>query len=232
MSIIFMCSGIILVNNLDTLLGEYNISRKELAKQLNINQSTIAAWKARNIIPPVETLYKISSLFEVSIEWLISEPKNSSYNDYHRTLIMRQAIRNRIYECVANKKGVEDADNELMHISFFTNMPNLTYRLLSNWAKVRIDFSEYVLQDIAFTLGLELDYLINGTDSDETKTDETPLQKNDQYILETARKNLNDLFCLDNLTGERRKLAKDMLNQLMKLEHLEYVEKKKSEKKE
>ena len=51
-------------------------------------------------------------------------------------------------------------------------------------------------------------------------------------IYNTALRNLNDLFCLDNLTEERRQLAKDMLNQLMELEHLKYAEKQNAEKKE
>ena len=97
--------------------------------------------------------------------------------------------------------------NEVSHKCFFTNMPYLSYRVVYNWAMGRININEYILQNIAFTLGVTTDYLFGGP-TEDTKN------KNDDDILKTVHRNLNDLFCLDNLTEERKSAA-----------HLNYVTK-------
>ena len=224
-----MFNGIVLVDKIDELSKELGITRKEFASTLKMSPSTIATWKTRNILPPLETLEVIADFFEVSVEWLSSDNPIGRVNDYNATVLERREIRKRIYETLAEKTGNPNADNPTSHSTFFSNMPELTYRVLSNWSKGRINISEYVLIKIAYSLGISVEYLMTGNKSEK---DNSQFNSNDKHILDTAIRNLNDLFCLDNLTGERRKLAKDMLNQLMKLEHLEYVEKKKSEKKE
>ncbi len=217
-----MCSGIDLVNKIDDILNELGESRKEFAKQLDLNPSTIATWKTKNILPPVETLYKIASKLEVSLEWLVTEISISNVDSFHRTVGLRRKIRKRIYDCIATKANVKNADTEEFHRLFFANHQNLTYRILFNWAEGRKNLSECDLKDIAFSLGISMDYLFLGE-----KKDDNTVEKKDLDILDTAKRNLNDLFCLDNLTEERRKLAKDMLNQLMELENLKYIERTK-----
>lgn len=64
-------SGIKLINRIDEILSEKGKSRKEFAEQLDLNASTIATWKTKNIIPPVQTLYKIAAELNVSLNWLI-----------------------------------------------------------------------------------------------------------------------------------------------------------------
>lgn len=224
-----MINGIILVEKIDELAKEEGITRKDLSERLGMNPSTISAWKSKNNIPPIETLAVIAKALEVSTEWLISDDPIGELNDYNATVLKRREIRNRIYETIVIKTGNRDADNQKNHQTFFTNMPKLTYRVLYNWSKGRINLNEFVLIDIAYTLGISVEYLLTGN---KNEGNNSQFDSNDKHILDTAKRNLNDLFCLDNLTGERRKLAKDMLNQLMRLEHLEYVEKKKSEKKE
>ncbi|GEM_PF-6400495 len=214
-----MCSGIIFVNKLDDLLKEFNISRKDFSEQLNLNQTTIAAWKTRDIIPNVELLVQISQLLEVSLEWLVTEISPANINDFQKTVTLRRSIRKRIYERIAELQKIESADNEKTHNLFFKSFPNLTYRLLYNWAEGRADLKEYVLTDIAYSLGIDMSFLINGTRKEKIK-----VENFDKILFLAAQRNQNDLYCLDNLTGKRRQLAKDMLNQLMELEHLEYVE--------
>lgn len=223
-----MFNGIVLVNKIDELSKELGITRKEFANKLNLSSSTVGSWKSKNILPPLETLDMIADFFEVSVEWLASDNTVGKVSDYNATVGKRQEIRKRIYEILAQKTNSPDADNQKTHLCFFTNMPELTYRVLSNWAKGRINISEYVLINIAYSLGISVEYLLTGNKIDKNNTQ---FDSNDLHILDTAKRNLNDLFCLDNLTGKRRQLAKDMLNQLMELEHLEYVEKKKAEKK-
>ena len=212
-----MFSGINLVNNIVILSEEIGLTRKEFAEQMGFNQSTIATWKTKNILPPVDTIFNIARRFEVSIEWLMSDNTNQ------QEILYRKLIRKRIYESLSKKLNIENGDDPLQHKMFFTNIPKLTYRVLFNWAECRINLNLSVLQEIAFSLGENIEYLF-GIDFDFDKD----FAQNDRKILETAQRNLNDLFCLDNLTEDRKKSASMILNQLMKLEHLEYIEKQKN----
>lgn len=218
-----MCSGLILGEKIDILIKEIGLTQTDLAKQINISQSTIASWKTRNSLPPIETISRIADFFQVSLEWLVTEDPVSGISDHQMVLLSRKVIRNRIYETIGKKTNNPDADNEVSHKCFFTNMPYLSYRVVYNWAMGRININEYILQNIAFTLGVTTDYLFGGP-TEDTKN------KNDDDILKTAHRNLNDLFCLDNLTGERKSAAHSMLNQLNELEHLKSIEKQNSEK--
>lgn len=219
-----MFSGIEFVKRLDKILDEKNLSRNEFGKILGISSSTMGTWKSKNILPPVETVERIAEKLHVSMEWLLT---GASYqaSDYERGKLSRKNIRDRIYKTLASKLKVErSADTETDHITFFSNMPNITYDTLISWEKGYINLESFVFEDIANSLGVSLEYLLTGNDSKNTNPQSFD-NATDQNIYETAIRNLNDLFCLDNLTEERRKLAKDMLNQLIKLEHLEYVEK-------
>ena len=64
-------SGIELVNRIDKVLKNRNQTRKDFAEKLDINASTIATWKTKDIMPPVQTLYKIAAELNVSLNWLI-----------------------------------------------------------------------------------------------------------------------------------------------------------------
>ncbi len=65
-------SGIILGNILDKYCTQNNLTQTDLAKQINISQSTIASWKTRNSLPSIETLYKISRKTNLSIDFLVT----------------------------------------------------------------------------------------------------------------------------------------------------------------
>ena len=227
-----MCSGLILGEKIDSLIKELGLTQTDLAKQLNISQSTIASWKSRNSLPPIETLSMIADFFQVSLEWLVTEDSTSEISDHQMILLSRKAIRNRIYDIISKKTNNPDADNEISHKCFFTNMGDLSYRVLYNWSKGRINLNEYVLVNIAFTLGVTIEYLFCGTNTYSTSDEdfEKTLEPNDKDILKTAHRNLNDLFCLDNLTEERKSAAHLILNQLNELEHLKSIEKQNFEK--
>ncbi len=244
-----MASGSELVNKIDELLSEINKSRSEFAKEMNIQPNTMGNWKTNNSMPPAETVVQIAKKLEVSVDWLLSDDSINHCHDFERTLLMRRCIRKRIYERIAEKCNILDAENEIVHITQLSNLTGLSFRALYNWSKCRLDFSEYVLSDIAMTLGVSLAYLIDGTEETnftyKTKSKEKSKQQlkdlngnddseiefseNNKYILKTAHRNLNDLFCLDNLTGERKSTAHLMLNQLNELEHLKSIEKQNNE---
>ena len=98
-----MCNGIVLVDKIDILTKELGITRKDFAKQLDINPSTIATWRTRNILPPMETIEAIADYFKVSIEWLVTEDSTSKLFDSQKVKASRKAIRDRIYASVASK---------------------------------------------------------------------------------------------------------------------------------
>lgn len=66
-----------LLENLTRLMQEHNINRSELAKSIGVSPSTINSWYNRsceNI--SLQTLLKLSSYFNVTMEELV----NGSYN--------------------------------------------------------------------------------------------------------------------------------------------------------
>lgn len=216
-----MCDGIGFVNKIDVLLNELGLTRKEFTKRLQLSPNIFATWKTRNIIPPIDTVVAIAHQLEVSVQWLITEENFVGIYDCQRTTTLRRVIRKKIYQTISKKLKIAEADNIVTHNNFFTNMPDLTYRLLYNWAEGRINLNEFVLIDIAYLLGINLDYLFSKQENNSTIAAE-----NDKYILETAHRNLNDLFCLDNLTAQRKQTASSILNQLMELEHFKYIQSK------
>lgn len=226
-----MCNGIDFVNRIDLILEELCMSRKELGTFIDLGPSTISAWKTRNILPPVETIEKIASKLNVSIEWLLT---GSSYQtkDLECGKQVRKAIRDRIYITLASKLGKENADTEENHSLFFTSPSVITYTTLLNWEKGYVNIEISAFEDIANKLGVSLQFLLSGKeDNTQNKEKETIELKNrvDKNIYDTAQRNLNDLFCLDNLTGDRKQAAHIMLNQFMKLENIEYTDKKKKD---
>ncbi|MCI6480387.1 MAG: helix-turn-helix domain-containing protein [Spirochaetia bacterium] len=114
-----MYSGITLVNKIDILLNELGMSRKDFAKQIEINPSTVSTWKTRNIIPPSETLFNITQYFEVSLDWLITEDVHQGIRDFQHTITLRKQIREKIYDIISKKQGIPNGENIDTHNKFF-----------------------------------------------------------------------------------------------------------------
>ena len=57
---------------LRALRKENNMTQVDLAKALDLDKSSIAKYESAGIIPSVETLQKIASLFKVSIDYLLN----------------------------------------------------------------------------------------------------------------------------------------------------------------
>lgn len=166
-----MYSGITLVNKIDILLNELGMSRKDFAKQIEINPSTVSTWKTRNIIPPSETLFNITQYFEVSLDWLITEDVHQGIRDFQHTITLRKQIREKIYDIISKKQGIPNGENIDTHNKFFEKIPELTYRLLYNWSEGRININEFIFKDIAFLLGVDIEYLFeNKTNTDISVT--------------------------------------------------------------
>jgi transcriptional regulator with XRE-family HTH domain len=218
-----MCNGIVLVEKIDLLIKELGLSRKAWSMQFGINPSTIATWRTRNILPPMETIEAIAEYFKVSIEWLVTEDSTSKLFDSHKIKASRKAIRDRIYDIADSKTPAKYENLEELHKLFFEDITEFTFSFLYNWSEGRVNINEYVFEEIAFKLGVTLDYLISGTEKEgEFINQQETSEVDDAYILRKARPNLNELFCLARLSGSRKQLASDMLEQLATLERLEY----------
>lgn len=230
-----MSSGIEFVNKIDSVLKDSNKTRKELAEKLNIIPATMATWKTKDIMPPVDTILKIANELQVSCEWLI---KGDIEFENHETYLQewsRKAVRKRIYLSLGNKFKKDDKrfdgnyiNNEFLlkelHYYYFGE-DYVSYEYLLNWSKGRneIDYTQFI--SWSNSLDTTVQYLFTGGDVLIPSTDNysKPFEK-DLYDL--ALEFRNELYCLHYYSPERLKLGKNLLNELMKLEHLEYVEKK------
>jgi transcriptional regulator with XRE-family HTH domain len=77
-----------LADNLKFLRKQRNWTQEELAQHLNISRSQITKWESGDQLPDLETLEKLSNLYEVSIDYLIGR-------QFYKKDLLREV--NRIY---------------------------------------------------------------------------------------------------------------------------------------
>ena len=65
-------SGIDFLERIDMILKEKKKTRKEFAKELNIQPNTMCNWKINNSMPPIQTIYLIANELNVSIDYLVT----------------------------------------------------------------------------------------------------------------------------------------------------------------
>lgn len=88
-------SGIDFVNRIEVCIKSLTITRKEFCEKIQVIPSTMATWKTRNIMPPIDTIYKIAKMLNVSIDWLVtgrnySEQDLNKKDNYVKSLILSQ----------------------------------------------------------------------------------------------------------------------------------------------
>lgn len=218
-----MASGIELIERIDTVLNDMGISRKQFASEINIQTNTMGNWKSNNSMPPADTIVILARHLNVSTDWLLNG--NPSFEERESALShhSREQVRSRIYKRLIEKfKITENTDNlKQLHHDWFD--PGYeSYEYLLNWSKGRNEIDHTTFVSWANSLDTTVQYLFTGEQS------EMPAYF-DKYTYEVAMENQNDLFCLHNLSGDRKQAAHIMLNQFMKVEHLEHVEKNKKD---
>lgn len=67
-------------DNLKQLRKEKGMTQTQFASEFNIATGTIAMWETGKRTPDTETLKKIARFFNVSIDFLLDNEKNSSNN--------------------------------------------------------------------------------------------------------------------------------------------------------
>lgn len=60
-----------LVEILEAYLEEKKISRRQFCALVDIPTSTIASWKAKNVLPSIELVAKLARFMNVSLDWLV-----------------------------------------------------------------------------------------------------------------------------------------------------------------
>lgn len=60
-------------DKLKSLRKEYHMTQEQIAKQLNLNRSTISGYETKDREPSYQTLAEIANFFHVSIDYLLDE---------------------------------------------------------------------------------------------------------------------------------------------------------------
>lgn len=63
----------IIANNLIALRKKHNLTQNELAKKLDYSDNTVSRWECAEISPSIETLQKISEIYEIPLASLFEE---------------------------------------------------------------------------------------------------------------------------------------------------------------
>lgn len=123
--------GITLIKNIDKYCSKKGITRKDFAREINIQPNTMGNWKTNNSMPPVETLIKIASIIGCSIESLIgAEPLKLSKDfaalkDYLYTLKLELTEH--------NFESVWGFENKQKDINFFEDNTFINYLQNNNF---------------------------------------------------------------------------------------------------
>lgn len=230
-----MKNGIQLVETIDLLLQEKNLTRKDFCKSINIPPSTIATWKTRNICPTVDVLSVIADNLGISLDWLVND--SSSFDDLEETLgnYSRKSIRLRIYQSLKNKYVKVDKrftddflenENRIKELhNYYFSGGYVSYEKLLNWSKGRTDIDIYIFNEWAISLNSTLQFILTGNEILIPSSTNDYSRTFEKRLYDLALEFRNELYCLDCLTGERKQTGSSILNQLMDLEHRIYVEK-------
>ena len=207
-----MCSGIDFVNRIDEILNEQQITRKAFAEKIDILPATMASWKTKNIVPPVDTIITIAKALDVSIEWLLGVEEDF----YNTGLLSRIEVRNRIYDSLRTNFNEPEVDEITLHNKYLQK--EISYEKLLNWSKGRCNIQFYTIQYIAMAASTNLQYLLTGVNN--APNDFEPL------LYKDAVDNRIPLIGLVNINDEKKAIVNNLLDMLMKLEHLEQSSKK------
>lgn len=68
-------------NRIAILRKQADMSQTQLAKKLNVSNKTVSKWECGKSVPDIEVLSKISKLFNISIDEIVSEEKVSDFTE-------------------------------------------------------------------------------------------------------------------------------------------------------
>lgn len=213
-----MGSGIELVKRIDEVLNDMSNSRRQFAIETELNPSTMATWKTKNIFPPVETIILLAQKLDVSIDWLVNGTSLTP-----EELKQREEIRMRIYDSaqIWNQENkwhfLEERSHSFekydsRHHEMSQIRQRISYSKLLNWSKGRCNIDSRSFDSIANTLNVSTEYLFTGEEkASNSNADLDSIAK----INETA------LLKYNKLSAKNKQKVNDLMNDLYKLQQLE-----------
>lgn len=199
-----MLNGKILVEILDAYFKENGLSRKQFCEDMGIPNSTLAAWKSRNVLPSLETLDKIAQYMKVSLSWLVRDvnDKNSPNTPDDPT------SRISIYYRIENQlKSTHSGYNyeESMIAQYLSDIVDPLMML--QWSQGRIDIPDETLPKIADKLKVSIQWLMTGESYRQ--------QDFNSHLYEVAKQHQEILLSIDSLGEEEIKFIREYLNMKM-----------------
>lgn len=168
-----MSNGIELLDRIDEVLTDTNLSRRKFALDTNLNPSTMATWKTKNIFPKIETIILIAQKLEVSTDWLLF-----GTNITDTLLKQRKEIRERIYNtvelytedakrmgCISESGDPKYKPYSAMHHEFSAIRLMISWRKLLNWSKGRCEIDYRTINRIAEKCSISYSELIGNNDT-------------------------------------------------------------------
>ena len=80
----------IIAENLISLRKKHNLTQNDLAEKLKYSDNTVSRWEHAEITPSVETLEKISEIYNVPLESLLKENVSQTINKQEKTQKIRR----------------------------------------------------------------------------------------------------------------------------------------------
>ena len=168
-----------LVEILEAYLEEKKISRRQFCVLVDIPSSTIASWKAKNVLPSIELVAKLARFMNVSLDWLVygENPETTLSENTAENPYSRKSILYRIETVLRQNNDDYDYDLKSLHEKYLSDI--IDYEALMNWVNGKSYISEEVLPKIAKKLNVTLQWLL-------TK-DEYHQQDFDAYLFALAK---------------------------------------------
>ena len=128
-------------------LEEKKISRRQFCALVDIPTSTIASWKAKNVLPSIELVAKLARFMNVSLDWLVygENPETTLSENTDENPYSRKSILYRI-ETVLRQNN-DDYELKSLHEKYLSDI--IEYEALMNWVNGKSYISEEVLPKIA-----------------------------------------------------------------------------------
>ena len=168
-----------LVEILEAYLEEKKITRRQFCALVDIPTSTIASWKAKNVLPSIELVAKLARFMNVSLDWLVygENPETTLRENTDENPYSRKSILYRIETVLRQNNDDYDYDLKSLHEKYLSDI--IDYEALMNWVNGKSYISEEVLPKIAKKLNVTLQWLL-------TK-DEYHQQDFDAYLFGLAK---------------------------------------------
>ncbi|WP_286080136.1 helix-turn-helix domain-containing protein [Parablautia intestinalis] len=116
----------IFTNNLKKLLADNNMTYRELSEKLGVKASSISMWMNGNSLPRMGLLDKLADLFNVSVEYLITnkEKKQGYYLNEETAKLAQEMFEDEDMRSLFDMKRDMPPERFKAHIEFMKNLYN------------------------------------------------------------------------------------------------------------